>query len=85
MHSPEEERLLSFHVGQVRESPRGTLYRVASVERGGYAVLRLGIDGKGRRVARGWSDVLRGWTLHSDTRIVAASAQEESGKVRDAI
>jgi hypothetical protein len=28
--------------------------------------LRAGPDGKGRQIARGWSDVLGGWVLHSD-------------------
>jgi hypothetical protein len=48
-----------FIVGEVWESPRGTLYRV--VERNAFqAVLRLGVSGYGRKIRRGWSDVI-GW------------------------
>ena len=57
-------RVDSFHVGQVWESPRGTLYKVISSFRGGQATLRLGSDGKGRIVRRGWSDVF-GWVIFS--------------------
>jgi hypothetical protein len=60
------ERLESFHAGQVWQSPRGTLWRVVSVERGGKAVLKQGRQGKGRKSVRGWGDVI-GWVLDSDT------------------
>lgn len=55
----------NFHEGQVWESPRGTLYKVVKVVRGGQATLRLGSDGKGRIVRRDWDAVI-GWYLHSD-------------------
>ena len=55
----------SFHVGQAWESPKGTLYKVIEVKRGGQAVLRLGVDGKGRIVRRDWCAVV-GWFLYSD-------------------
>jgi hypothetical protein len=70
-----DERLESFHAGQVWQSPRGTLYRVVAVERGRHAVLRAGLDGKGRQMVRGWSAVLGGWVLHSDPMFPAAGAQ----------
>lgn len=60
------DRLDCFHVGQVWESPRGFLYRVINNRVGGQAALRLGVDGKGRIVRRGWSDVLN-WRLHAET------------------
>lgn len=60
------ERLESFHAGQVWQSPRGTLWRVVGVERGGKAVLKQGTQGEGRKSVRGWSDVI-GWVLDSDT------------------
>lgn len=58
-----------FEVGQVWESPRGTLYTVVA---GGYdhetrkclvAVLRLGSDGKGRTVRRAW-DAVKDWVIY---------------------
>lgn len=58
-----------FEVGQVWESPRGTLYKVVD---GGYdaishstsqAVLRLGEDGKGRKVFRQWDAVIN-WCIY---------------------
>ena len=58
-------RVDSFHVGQVWETSRGSLYRVIEVRRGGQAVLRLGSDGKGRIVRRPWDAVI-GWYLYSD-------------------
>lgn len=60
-----DDRVCSFHVGQVWESPRGFLYRVESVRRGGKAVLRLGVDGKGRKVIRDWDAVI-GWVIYKD-------------------
>lgn len=61
-----DDRVISFHPGQVWESPRGFLWRVSGVERGGKAVLRLGNDGKGRKAVRDW-DAVQGWVLYSDT------------------
>lgn len=58
-------RVDNFHVGQVWESPRGMLYKVIEVRRGGKAVLRLGVDGKGRIVRRNW-DAVMGWVIYSD-------------------
>jgi len=58
-----------FEVGQVWESPRGFLYKVTA---GGYdhekrtrnsAVLRLGVDGKGRTVVRAW-DAVANWVIY---------------------
>ena len=61
------DRADSFHVGQVWESPRGTLYRVMSVRRGGQAELRVGSTGGGRIVRRDW-DAVVGWVLYSDAK-----------------
>ena len=58
-------RVDNFHVGQVWEPSKGTLYKVIEVRRGGQAVLRLGVDGKGRIVRRDW-DAVVGWRLYSD-------------------
>ena len=65
MNIVNEERLIRFHVGQVWESPRGCLYKVILVK-GGQATLRLGQDGSGRIVRRGWDDVVN-WVLYSDS------------------
>jgi hypothetical protein len=61
-----DERVCSFHVGQVWMTSKVWLYRVISVERRGQALLRLGFDGKGRKIKRGWDEVIN-WVLHSDT------------------
>ena len=58
-------RFDSFHVGQVWESPKGTLYKVIEVKRGGQAVLRLGSNGKGRIARRDW-DAVVGLFIYSD-------------------
>lgn len=58
-------RFDNFHVGQVWESPKGTLYKVIEVKRGGQAVLRLGSNGKCRIVRRDW-DAVVGWFIYSD-------------------
>lgn len=60
-----EDRFNSFHEGQVWESPRGYLYRVESVARGGKAVLRSGVDGGGRKVFRDWDAVIN-WVIYKD-------------------
>jgi hypothetical protein len=61
-----EERLNSFHPGQVWMTPRGFLYKVISVQRGYAAVLRSGADGSGRKKKRDWDAVIN-WRLYSDT------------------
>lgn len=60
-----EYRVNSFHEGQVWESPRGSLYKVMDVARGGQAVLRLGRDGAGRIVRRDW-DAVVSWILRDE-------------------
>lgn len=60
-----DDRVVSFHAGQVWESPRGSLWRVVSVERGKMAVLKQGERGLGRKTVRDW-DAVVGWVLHSD-------------------
>lgn len=61
-------RVDNFHEGQVWESPRGTLYKVESVARGGKASLILGFKGEGkRRVRRDW-DAVAGWFLEFDPK-----------------
>lgn len=60
-----DDRVNSFHAGQVWESPRGFLYRVEAVTDGGQAVLRLRRDGSGRKVLRPWDAVI-GWWLEDD-------------------
>lgn len=57
-------RVDSFHVGQVWQSPRGCIYTVIKVENR-QAALRLGSDGRGRIVRRKWDDVIN-WVLISD-------------------
>jgi hypothetical protein len=58
-----------FEIGQVWESPRGTLYKIVA---GGYnhetrtqnsAVLRKGADGKGCTVVRAW-DAVANWSIY---------------------
>ena len=65
LHREAFDRFNFFHVGQVWESPRGFLYRVVSVMRGGKATLRLGKDGNGRIIRRDWDAVI-GWIIYSD-------------------
>ena len=60
-----EERVVSFHVGQVWESPKGFFYKVMDVNKGGQATLRLGSDGSGRIVRRDWDAVVN-WVLVTD-------------------
>lgn len=50
-----------FRAGEVWESPKGTLYKVMSVELR-QATLRMGSDGSGRIVRRAWDAVI-GWSL----------------------
>lgn len=61
-----DDRVCSFHKGQVWESPRGTLYKVTDVVRSGKATLRLGVDGTGRKIIRDWDAVVN-WVLWSDS------------------
>ena len=58
-----------FEPGQVWESPRGTLYKVIA---GGYdditrttrqAVLRMGLEGTGRKLFRPWDAVIN-WRIY---------------------
>jgi hypothetical protein len=65
MNQISDDRVSRFHVGQVWETPRGTVYKVESVVRGGDAVLRQGENGNGRKVKRAWDDVIN-WVLKSD-------------------
>lgn len=65
-----DARLLSFHLGQVWESPRGTLYTVERVVRGGHAILRRGTDGRGRIERRPW-DAVVGWVIWADPGFAA--------------
>ena len=57
----------AFQVGEVWQSPRGTLYRVQNREWNN-VVLRLGTHGNGRMVRRRWDDVL-GWTLQLEDNV----------------
>ncbi|MBH3213210.1 hypothetical protein I5N05_07610 [Serratia marcescens] len=50
-----------FRAGEVWESPKGTLYKVMSVELR-QATLRMGSDGSGRIVRRPWDAVI-GWSM----------------------
>ncbi|HEJ7052547.1 TPA: hypothetical protein SMF43_001492 [Serratia marcescens] len=50
-----------FRAGEVWESPKGTLYKVISVELR-QATLRMGSDGSGRIVRRPW-DAVMGWSM----------------------
>jgi len=61
-------RVDSFHIGQVWESPRGYLYKVMEVKNG-QASLRLGLEGNGRIVRREWDAVIN-WVLRKDTEEV---------------
>jgi hypothetical protein len=49
-----------FRVGEVWQSPRGTLYRVIKRE-GLHVTLRAGTEGGGRLVKHPWDGVI-GWT-----------------------
>ena len=61
-------RVDNFHKDQVWESPRGTIYKVESVARGGHASLKLGFNGEGKRhVRRNW-DAVSGWFLIFDPK-----------------
>ena len=53
-----------FRAGEVWESPKGTLYKVMSVELR-QATLRMGSDGSGRIVRRQWDAVI-GWSISKD-------------------
>lgn len=71
----------SFRIGDVWESPRGTLYKCTEVRFQGAgdglslprrgvkkAVLRAGADGAGKRIVRDWDAVVAGgqfWIRHS--------------------
>lgn len=53
-----------FRAGEVWESPKGTLYKVMSVELR-LATLRMGLDGSGRIIRRPWDSVI-GWAMSKD-------------------
>lgn len=53
-----------FRPGEVWESPKGTLYKVMSVELR-QATLRMGSDGSGRIVRRPWDAVI-GWSMSKE-------------------
>ncbi len=53
-----------FRAGEVWESPKGTLYKVMSVELR-QATLRMGSDGSGRIVRRPWDAVI-GWSMSKE-------------------
>lgn len=53
-----------FRAGEVWESPKGTLYKVMSVDLR-QATLRMGSDGSGRIVRRPWDAVI-GWSMSKE-------------------
>jgi hypothetical protein len=53
-------RLESFHVGQIWQGPRGGVYSVVSVQKGGKAQLATG----GRKIYRDWDAVINWVLLH---------------------
>lgn len=53
-----------FRAGEVWESPKGTLYKVMSVELR-QATLRMGSDGSVRIVRRPWDAVI-GWSISKE-------------------
>ena len=53
-----------FRAGEVWESPKGTLYKVMSVELR-QVTLRMGLNGSGRMMRRPWDAVI-GWTLSKE-------------------
>jgi len=61
-------RVDSFHEGQVWQSPRGTIYKVVSVNHGGQATLRKGGDASGNIIRRPWDAVIN-WVLRSDPQV----------------
>ncbi|CAI1819947.1 Uncharacterised protein [Serratia quinivorans] len=54
-----------FRVGEIWESPKGTLYKVMSVQLR-QATLRMGSDGSGRIVRRPLDAVI-GWTMSGES------------------
>lgn len=63
-----DERVCSFHEGQVWISPRGHYWFVRRVVDNGTrktAELKQGMNGSGR-LQRRWFDAIDGWVLHSD-------------------
>lgn len=60
-----------FQVGEVWQSPRGTLYKVMEMQLSEFkrgarptAILRLGQDGKGKMIRREW-DAINNWTIYA--------------------
>jgi len=76
MPNVKPERVERFHVRQVWESPRGGLYKVMSVVKGGKAILRLGTDGAGKKRERDWDDVAD-WVLHKDAPEIVLTVTAE--------
>lgn len=60
-------RVDNFHEGQVWESPRGTIYKVKSSQRGGDAILSVDFGGGGRKITRKW-DAVMNWGLIFDPK-----------------
>lgn len=60
-----DDRVCSFHEGQIWESPRGTYYKVVKSERNGQAILKQGTDGSGSKIKRPWDAVVN-WVLYKD-------------------
>lgn len=57
----------AFQPGEVWKTPKGGLYRVMGYEQKPgkqkqQAVLRVGVDGAGRKILRDWDDVIN-WVL----------------------
>lgn len=59
-----DDRVCSFHAGQVWESRTGHFWRVTEIKNG-QAVMRQGANGKGR-IKRRECDAVIGWALFSD-------------------
>lgn len=72
-----DDRVASFHVDQVWESPSGEVYRVEEVAENGVAVLRRGAAGEGYRVGRP-HDAVFGWYLQQDGRRPRASKRRRA-------
>lgn len=59
-----DERICSFHPGQVWETSKGFLWKCVSIENG-QAVFRQGADGAGRIKRKPW-DAVMNWVLRYD-------------------
>lgn len=63
-----------FRVGEVWESPKGTLYKVIAAGVGQQMVLRRGIRGDGPKRFRSW-DRVSGWRLMCEDALSAYCKQ----------